>query len=106
MVDSINDVFVEMFKLYGIIFVYIVFCLYVLDEVCECCKFVFGMVLECVQVIGLVLVDSWVIGDKVSDVGLVNNIGGCGIFIFGEIDIQVGQVFIVLLFSEVVDYIF
>ncbi|MBO6729667.1 MAG: HAD family hydrolase [Maricaulis sp.] len=103
--DSINDTLVEMLKPHGITFAHIALCPHAPDEVCECRKPAPGMALECAQATGLALADSWVIGDKASDVGLANNTGGRGILISGETDIQAGQVFTAPSLSEAADYI-
>ncbi|MDM7984639.1 MAG: HAD family hydrolase [Maricaulis sp.] len=103
--DSINDALVEMLKPHGITFAHIALCPHAPDEVCECRKPAPGMALECAQATGLALADSWVIGDKASDVGLANNTGGRGILISGETDIQAGQVFTAPSLSEAADYI-
>lgn len=102
---SINDALVEMLKPHGITFAHIALCPHAPDEVCECRKPAPGMALECAQATGLALADSWVIGDKASDVGLANNTGGRGILISGETDIQAGQVFTAPSLSEAADHI-
>lgn len=103
--DSINDALAEMLKPHGIHFAHIALCPHAPDEACDCRKPAPGMALECAQATGLALAESWVIGDKASDVGLANNTGGRGILISGETDIQAGQVFTAPSLSEAADYI-
>ena len=103
--DSINDALVKMLKPHGIHFAHIALCPHAPDEACDCRKPAPGMALECAQATGLALADSWVIGDKASDVGLANNTGGRGILISGETDIQAGQAFTAPSLNEAADYI-
>lgn len=103
--DSINDALAEMLKPHGITFAHIALCPHAPDEACGCRKPAPGMALECAQATGLALAESWVIGDKASDVGLANNTGGRGILISGETDIQAGQAFTAPSLSEAADYI-
>ena len=103
--DSINDALVEMLKPHGITFAHIALCPHAPDEACDCRKPAPGLALECAQVTGLAMADSWVIGDKASDIGLANNTGGRGILISGETDIQAGQAFTAPSLSEAANYI-
>lgn len=103
--DSINAALVEMLNPHGITFAHIALCPHAPDEACDCRKPAPGMALKCAQATGLALAESWVIGDKASDVGLANNTGGRGILISDETDKQAGQAFTAPSLSEAADYI-
>lgn len=103
--DSINAALVEMLNSHGITFAHIALCPHAPDEACDCRKPAPGMALKCAQATGLALAESWVIGDKASDVGLANNTGGRGILISDETDKQAGQAFTAPSLSEAADYI-
>ena len=103
--DSLNDALAAMLKPHGIDFAHIALCPHAPDEDCDCRKPAPGMALECADATGLPLAESWVIGDKASDVGLARNTGGRGILISGQTDIQAGQVFTAPSLSEAADFI-
>lgn len=103
--DRLNHALEEMLKPHGINFAHVALCPHAPDEACDCRKPQPGMALECAQATGLPLADSWVIGDKASDVGLAINTGGRGILISDETDKQAGQAFTAPSLSEAADYI-
>ncbi len=79
--DAVNDRLVSMLKPYGIEFAHIAMCPHAPDEDCDCRKPKPGMALECARVTGLALESAFVIGDKLSDVGLAEGVSATGILI-------------------------
>lgn len=82
--DAVNDRVIDMLADETITITHAAICPHAPDQESDCRKPKPGMALECARVTGLPLASSWVIGDKMSDVGLARNSGGTGILIASE----------------------
>ncbi|MBR9825214.1 MAG: HAD family hydrolase [Alphaproteobacteria bacterium] len=82
--DAVNARLVDMLARHGIEFAHIALCPHAPDEDCDCRKPKPGMAHECAQHTGLPLDKAFVIGDKMSDVGLADAVNASGILITAQ----------------------
>lgn len=83
--DAVNDRLVEMLARHGISFAHIAVCPHGPDGDCNCRKPKPGLALECAEITGLPLQSAFVVGDKMSDVGLAETVGARGILVSPDI---------------------